>query len=208
MKILIYGDSNTWGWVPNINGYSKNYVPKQYNLEDIWWYPLTVNNEVIVNGLPGRAINNDNPWLEGRNASKTIIKDLNELKDIDLMIVQLGTNDCKSRYNLSAEDITDSIDRFLKMCRSILNCNIVLISPALIKEGNKVTDKYYLGAEEKSRELDLCYRKLAQKDNIGFVSSLDLDVGEDGEHLTLNGHKYLSNKVVCEINKMYNKSIR
>ena len=31
MNILCYGDSNTWGYIPNINGYSKNAIPRQYN---------------------------------------------------------------------------------------------------------------------------------------------------------------------------------
>ena len=74
MKIFIYGDSNTWGYVPNINGYSKNAVAKRYNVTDIWWYPLTKTNDVKVNGLCGRAINNDNPWLKGRNATNYKLK--------------------------------------------------------------------------------------------------------------------------------------
>ena len=35
MKILCYGDSNTWGYVPNINGYSKNATMHQYNEKGI-----------------------------------------------------------------------------------------------------------------------------------------------------------------------------
>ena len=48
MKILCYGDSNTWGYVPNINGYSKDAVMKQYDARDCWWFPLMQGNEVIV----------------------------------------------------------------------------------------------------------------------------------------------------------------
>ena len=67
MRILCYGDSNTWGYIPNINGYSKDAVMKQYDSPDCWWYPLTENNEVIIDGLCGRCIAHENKWLKNRN---------------------------------------------------------------------------------------------------------------------------------------------
>ena len=105
MNILIYGDSNAWGYVPNINGYSKIAIPNKYDVKDIWWYPLLKDNSVIVDGLCGRAISNENPWLPGRNAMETIGDDL-KLVDPDLIILQLGTNDLKSIYKMSALEIT------------------------------------------------------------------------------------------------------
>ena len=75
MKILCYGDSNTWGYIPNINGYSKDAVMQQYNEQDCWWYPLMQGHEVIVDGLCGRCISHENKWLKNRNASETILND-------------------------------------------------------------------------------------------------------------------------------------
>lgn len=201
MKIFIYGDSNTWGCVPNLEGYSKNAKIKQFNKEDIWWHPLIQNNEVIVNGLCGRAINNENPWLEGRNATKTINDDIKNIK-ADLTIIMLGTNDCKSMYNLTAEDITNQLKELSETIESKLNAKIMIISPVKIKEGNKITDKYYKGAEEKSIKLANLYNKLAQEKNYLFVSALDLNLGEDGEHLTLQGHKTLANLVLNKIKEI------
>ena len=146
MKIFIYGDSNTFGWIPNLNGYSKNANILQYQQVDIWWYPLSMENELVVDGLPGRAISNENPWLDGRNAMKTMRKDF-ENQHPDIAIFQLGTNDCKSRYNLSAQEITKQMELFTQKAKELLhNPQIVIISPAKIIEGNKITDKYYNGA--------------------------------------------------------------
>lgn len=194
MKILIYGDSNTWGQVPNINGYCKDVVIKQYNKEDIWWHELLKNHDIMVNGLPGRAINNENPWLEGRNATKTIAEDLKGL-NLDVVIIQLGTNDCKTRYNLSPNEITENLENLIEFIKKQTKAKIIIISPAIIEEGNKITDKYYVGAEEKSTELDIFYRRLALKRNYGFVSGKELEVGEDGEHLTKAGHRLLGVRV-------------
>lgn len=204
MNIYIYGDSNTWGYMPNVNGYSKNAIPQQYDKENIWWNCLTKKHNVIVNGLCGRAINNDNPWLEGRNASKTIEQDLNEIKHkIDLCIIQLGTNDCKSSYNLTAKQIAENMKNLIFKIKNKLNCEILIISPAIIKSGNKVTDKYYVGAETKSLELNEEYLKLSNELNINFIYGTNAEVGEDGEHLTINGHKYLSEKINRKIKEKF-----
>ena len=206
MKILVYGDSNTFGWMPNLNGYSKNANILQYNQSDIWWHPLSIANEVIVNGLPGRAISNDNPWLDGRNATKTMEKDF-ENQHPDVVIFQLGTNDCKSQYNLSAQEITKQMELFAQKSKQLLhNPQVIIISPARIVEGNQITNKYYNGAESKSIELDKCYQKMCHENNYIFISGLKLQTGEDGEHLTKDAHRTLGRKVLHEINKINQSS--
>ena len=193
MKIFIYGDSNTWGYVPNINGYSKNAVAKRYPVENIWWKGLAGRYDVVVDGLCGRAINQENPWFEGRNSSKTIENDIRG--NYDLVLIQLGTNDCKSAYHLSAKEITQNLSCLLEKIESICNAQILIISPAKIKEGNKITDKYYVDAEEKTIEIDKLYQELAYNKDYLFVSGLDLETGEDGEHFTKLSPKELGNRV-------------
>lgn len=195
MRILCYGDSNTWGYVPNINGYSKDAVMKQYNEQDCWWYPLMQDHEVIVDGLCGRCISHENKWLKNRNASETILNDLTKYSDLDLVIVQLGTNDCKSEYGDSAFKITKNLEGLLKTIQTQTTAQILVVSPAIICEDNKITQKYYIGANSKSTELDDLYKHMAQKNNYMFVSGKDLELGEDGEHLTIKGHKSLGNAV-------------
>lgn len=201
MKIFIYGDSNTWGYVPNINCYSKDSIQARYPLDKIWWYPLTLQNEVKVNGLCGRAIANESPFQKGRNASKTISSDLKGVK-ADLTIIQLGTNDCKDIFNLTSEQIASSLATIAKQIQDKLNCKIMLISPAHIMKGNPVTDKYYKYADEKSVNLSKYYKEICEENGYIFVSGLDLRGGEDGEHLTHFGHRQLSERVLKAIEKM------
>ena len=200
MNILIYGDSNTWGQMPDINGYSKDAVAKQYPQTDLWWFAMSKENNLFVNGVPGRAIANDNPWLEGRNASKTIETDLNGLSP-ELVVIQLGTNDCKNRYNLSATQIAEQLEVLASFIQEQTGAKIMILGPATIKEGNKITDKFYIGAEKKSQELNKTYLQLAKKNGYLFVSGNDLEVGEDGEHLTKYSHHRLGNRVMAELEK-------
>lgn len=208
MNILIYGDSNTYGQIPNINGYSLSAVIKHYNLEEIWWGRLIKDHRVSVNALPGRAICNDNPWLAGRNATETVWEDLKD-QHPDLTMIQLGTNDCKSRYKLSAKDITMHLENLIKMIAQITASKIMVISPARIVEGNQITDTYYQGAKHKTESLDVLFHQLCQSQNYTFVSGLDLPVGEDGEHLTSEGHKILGQKVAIVLqNMMQNENLK
>lgn len=198
-RILCYGDSNTWGYVPNIDGYSKNAIMQQYNEKDCWWYGLKQNNELFVDGLCGRCIAHEHKWHKNRNAMQTIMHDLANYTNLDLIIIQLGTNDCKSEYGDSPEQITRNLETLLKIIKEKTNAQIAIISPAIIHEDNKITQRYYVGAENKSKKLDSLYKSLAQKNNYIFVSGIGLEIGEDGEHLTKLGHQQLSQKVLNAI---------
>ncbi len=205
MKIFIYGDSNTWGQMPNVNGYNSNAIPLRYPQRFIWWNKLLEDNQVFVNGLCGRAINNDHTVLKDRNATQTIIKDMQQHTDVDLIILQLGTNDCKSAYNNSAEEITKNLDNLTNIIESQTNAQIMILSPAQIKMGNEVTDKYYVGADKKCAQLDVLFEKLADKKDYLFASCLKAKVDDDGEHLAGCGHKFVAKQVLGVIDSLQNE---
>lgn len=194
MKIMCYGDSNTWGYIPNINGYSKNAIMQQYKECECWWYDLMQQHEVIINGLCGRCIAHENRWLRNRNANQTIYDDLQEHCHLDLIILQLGTNDCKTEYNDSAKDIVNNLENLIAKIKPLAE-NIAIICPPTIYEDSPITSKYYVGAQSKSKQLNKLYKNLAEKNNLVFISGTDLDIGEDGEHLSTYGHQQLKSRV-------------
>lgn len=194
MKIFIYGDSNTWGQVPNDKAYSKNAVQKRYSKEQIWWFPISQNNYVVVNGLPGRAVCNDSPWFDDRNATKTVDKDVPNEK-FDLAIVMLGTNDCKTIYNSPAHVVAKDLFNLVDKIRDKTDAKMLVVGPPRIVAGTNVTDKYYIGGTSKSIALDYFYRVNAKASNTDFISALGAEIGEDGEHLTAHGHKEIGKLV-------------
>ena len=199
MKIFIYGDSNTAGLEPSISNYSAN-AEKYYYLEfQRWWYPLLNNNFLYLDGLVGRSINQEHEKLPNRNAMKTINNDLSGKNDIDLIILQLGTNDCKSAYNLSAQQITNNMKNLIAQIQTQCPAQIMLISPARFDMTKSLTKKYYAGGDIKAEELDKCYSELAKQLNLSFVSGLDIPLGIDGEHFTLQGHKILGQRVADKV---------
>ena len=202
MNILCYGDSNTWGYVPNRNGYAKDAVEQRYAPQDCWWYPLQKDNALQINGLCGRAIAHENPWLPHRNASATISEELSHYPNLDLMIVQLGTNDCKSVYHDSPTTIAANLAHLLKIIKQQTAAQIMLISPAQINENTPITQRYYQGAQHKTIALDRCYQNLAAQHDLLFVSGLAMAVGEDGEHLTKQGHHQLGKMILTQVESL------
>ena len=201
MNILCYGDSNTWGYIPNINGYSKNAIPMQYDKHDCWWYSLIKHN-LYINGLCGRCVAHENKWLENRNAFLTIHDDLKKYKNLDIVIIQLGTNDCKSEYNDSSIKIANNIIKLVQEIKKITNSQVMIISPPQIIENTIITKKYYKGANEKTLQLNKLLEEATKKHGLFFISGIDLNIGEDGEHLTLYGHKQLASKVSAFIKRL------
>ena len=104
-QILCFGDSNTWGLIPK----TKQRYPWGVRWTSILDNELNrhFNNEyrVIEEGLCGRTTVFDDPLRDGRNSFKllpTILESHNPVTDV---IIMLGTNDCKTVYNASAEVI-------------------------------------------------------------------------------------------------------
>ena len=66
---------------------------------------------MIEEGLCGRTTVFDDPLRDGRNSFKlltTILESHNPVTDV---IIMLGTNDCKTVYNASAEVIGQGVER-------------------------------------------------------------------------------------------------
>ena len=190
LKIFVYGDSNTWGYVPTLKVYSGNdNETERYDSSDIWWNALKKDNIVYVNGNNGRTINNDHPDLPNKNALKTISGDFID-SDIDLVIIMLGTNDLKDIYSLTPISIKDNLDKLVNKFIDRYNSKIMIICPPLIKK-TPVTKEKYTDSENKILEYEKVLKEYTKKHDYLFCSAVGCEVGIDGEHLTKKGHQEL-----------------
>ena len=119
--ILCYGDSNTWGYNPRggrygpavrwpavmasllnaASGSSSGAVPPGMtggSPEAAYW--------VVEEGLNGRTTCLEDPIEGGRNGLRQLIPILRSHRPLDLVIVMLGTNDLKHRFNPSLYDVS------------------------------------------------------------------------------------------------------
>lgn len=194
-NVLIYGDSNTWGYVPSITPYiGDDNKTKRYKDKNIYYNYLRKDFNLIVNGLNGRCINNDHPLYSGRNSLLTIDKDLECINNLDIVMIMLGTNDFKDIYKLSNEDILNNLDKLVQVFINKYHPIVVLVAPPRIIEA-KISDEKYTDGLNRTIDYSKKLEEYCNKKGYVFVNSSDIDIGCDGMHLTKKGHKKLGKKL-------------
>ncbi len=203
--IVCFGDSNTHGYCADPGDCADGGI--RFNESERW--PRLLQQQlgddylVIEEGLSGRTTCFDDPIHEGLNALDYIYPCLKSHESVDLLIIMLGTNDCKDRFCASAACIALGMARLVKKAKST-ECwgdhgpNILVIAPPPIGEGmHQSACAATMGSlcAQKSRELARHYQ--GQCDLLGVHF---LDAGRVGAefnrvdymHLTRKGHAALA----------------
>lgn len=197
-QILCFGDSNTYGLVPK----SDERYPWGIRWTSLLNERLGVEHyRVIEEGLCGRATVFDDPLRDHRNGTKLLPAVLETHGSIDLVIVMLGTNDCKTVYGAAAEVIGKGVGRIIEQIRSYeKDSPILLISP--IHLGTQVWKEEYdpefsPASVEVSKRLADVYQKVAEEEHTYFLdaSAYAKPSSIDQEHLDEEGHRLLAEAV-------------
>ena len=203
--IVCLGDSNTHGYCADPKDCADG--GSRFNEQERWTRLLQdhLGEEylVIEEGLSGRTTCFDDPIHEGLNGLRYIYPCLKSHEPVDLLVIMLGTNDCKDRFYASAACIGLGMARLVKKAQAC-ECwdgkkpNILVVAPPPIGEGmlqSFVADTMGKLCVEKSRQLARYYRE--QCDLIGCHFA---DAGAMGcefntvdyMHLTRKGHATLA----------------
>lgn len=199
--ILCYGDSNTYGYNPSNNG--------RYQKKDRWvsilQEKLGKDYEVIPEGLNGRTTAYDRPDGAYQNGLPYLQACLRTHHPLDYVVFMLGTNDCANFMNLTSKDIQLGMEKLINVTIDEVKlmqeneCKIVVVVPAAISDNYKNSFFAFQLDEDsykKSRELVKLYKDLCDKYDCLYLDCSDLQVEEsDGEHLTLESHKQLANRL-------------
>ena len=201
--ILCFGDSNTHGYCADPRDCEDHGI--RFNENERWTKLLQAclgdGYLVIEEGLSGRTTCFDDPIHEGLKGLDYLYPCLKSHEDIDLLIIMLGTNDCKDRFYASAACIGIGMARLVKKamdtdCWGGKKPNILVVAPPPIGEGmlqSQVAATMGEKCVEKSRLLAHYYKE--QCDLIG-CHFLDADGCEfnsvDYMHLTRKGHAQLA----------------
>ena len=206
--VLCFGDSNTHGYCADPADCADGGT--RFTEEQRWTRllqkALGQDYLVIEEGLSGRTTCFDDPIHEGLNALDYIYPCLKSHEAIDLLIIMLGTNDCKDRFYASAACIGLGMGRLVKKAKDT-DCwggkkpNILVIAPPPIEEGmltSPVAATMGQLCVEKSRQLAASYREQCDLLGVHF-----LDAGAIGcefntvdyMHLTSRGHAALARRL-------------
>ena len=110
-RILCYGDSNTYGYLPAGNG-------RRYS-EGVRWPSLLqklLGDEytVIEEGLCGRTTDAEPAGVPWKNGESYLCAALSTHRPIDMVIFMLGTNDLKRKFSYSSMDVAGEMQIFLE----------------------------------------------------------------------------------------------
>lgn len=203
-RILCYGDSLTYGFVPSSAGEWERY-DENTRWTGILQKKLGSGFVVIEEGLPARTIDLDDPRpdKEWRNGSVYLQPCLESHIPLDAIVLFLGTNDTKDFYERSPHQIAESMKRMIETIESVLkdrspHAKIVLISPPPIDTGNKICALNYSHAQPKLEGLATGYEKLAQVKDLEFInlfSELEVPQTADGIHLDEEANRKIAELV-------------
>jgi len=211
--ILCYGDSNTWGYNPDGSGR----YPKHIRWPGVLQKELGENFDVISEGLNGRTTVWDDPVKgEYRNGKKYLLPCLHTHKPIDLVILFLGSNDLKPRYNVTSMDIAQSVESLVNIIKksetgpNMASPDILVIIPPPILIPKDVKDMDYLIPEyekavEKSKQFAETFTNVLKGKCHLFDSSKFIRTSEiDGMHLDPESHSILGKELAKYIlDKIY-----
>lgn len=166
MKVICFGDSNTYGYDP------RSYFGGRYDADSRWVDILAAETgwEVRNMGQNGREIPSAAPGLPA---------------DTDLLIVMLGTNDLLQ--GRTPEQAAERLERFLSGI-SLKRDKILLIAPPPVALGEWVPSPQLI--DDSHAFTQLC-QALAERMGIRFADAgkWDISLTYDGVHFTEQGHK-------------------
>ena len=212
IKIVCFGDSNTYGYEPVTGGRYDESIRWPKRLQKM----LGDDYEIFEEGQNGRTIANDDPWEGGTKCGMDYVLPMLETKRPDLLIIMLGSNDLKIKFSLPPADIAGSlITMIMKIrgyCRSFLGCpdmKILVIAPPAISEPfSESRFETFFGKDDavaRSIELAKWYELVADQNDCYFLNATkEVAAGkEDHLHLDPEGHARMAELVKNKIEEIF-----
>ena len=214
-RVLIIGDSNTWGY--DYDSYTpETGVQKRYAFDERW--PGIVQNllgedyQILEDALNSRTVIVTDPLLPHRRGLDALEADLEIHAPLDLVIIQLGANEFKTMYGRSAGAIAFGMDAMVRTCLvpryGYPAPKVLLVAPAPIhpQASQMALGFHYAeGAYEKSLASGDAYRAVAERRDVGFLDTamLGFELNTvDGVHYSKRDHKALAHTVALRIREM------
>ena len=172
--VLCYGDSNTYGLMPDL----VSRYPREKRWTGILQKELAPEYYIIEEGLGGRTTVWDDPVEEYKNGKKYLLPCLDSHKPLDLVVIMLGTNDLKSRFSVTPFDIGTSMENLIKtVMKSDAGINfkppkILLVTPVPIHSVGRPMDLDQMipDMENRSKALEYYYSRIAENYHLDYLN--------------------------------------
>jgi len=209
-RIMIYGDSNTWGYIPVESGTTTRY-PETVRWPGVLRAALGPGYEVIDEGLSARTTDLPDLTLPqisgaGLDGSAYLPAAIATHLPLDLVVIMLGTNDLKKMFDRSPLRIALGVGKLVDIVAQTKGGVgtsysapkvLVLCPPPLGTVAPPERAERFAGGIEKSKALPPYYEAIAKAAGAEFldVGKLTATDGVDGIHLTPAAHKAIGTGV-------------
>ncbi|SFJ03054.1 SGNH/GDSL hydrolase family protein [Jannaschia pohangensis] len=195
--ILVFGDSNSHGTMPlaRLGGVDRH--PKSARWPDVMGQALGV--EVLIEGHPGRTTVHDDP-IDGahKNGMRALPAILESHRPLDLVVIMLGTNDCKARFGLRGWDIAAAVGKLAQVVQASnagpggAAPQVMLVAPVPVEEAGVLAEMFQ-GGRARSRAIAPALKDEAERLGLPFfdagrVAAVD---GLDGVHMDARAQQAL-----------------
>ena len=202
-KILCFGDSNTYGYIPN-NG-------ARYDKNTRWTGILSLLShgkfKIIEGGCNNRTAFAANPAgkiFTGYEILPELLTD-----DFDAVVLAIGINDTQFLFDTVIEDFTTGIENLINIVQAKCpQAKIILVAPSILTDdvlNGNFACLFDRTSIEKSRQLPLLYQKIAEKQNIEFLdlNSVAKTSSLDGLHYAPEQHKKIAQVIFTILSELF-----
>lgn len=203
-RVLCFGDSNTWGMRPDRDF-------ERYSVDERW--PALLQRslgdgfDIIEEAMCARTTDVDYSHKTGRNGKTYLQSCLESQNPLDAVVIMLGTNDAKTDFKRTPDQIAQALKGLLDVVRRLARSqngtpHVLLVSPVPANPDapdfvKKCADRYDVHAVQTLRDLAPAIQRLAKENNVAFFDAASVaSVGDDGIHLTVEGHYKLAKSLV------------
>ncbi len=203
-RILCFGDSNTWGYIPG--------TAERYSESERWTCLLQnmlgSSYSVVEEGMTGRTTVFDTGFDDLLNGKKALGYILKSQLPLDVAVVMLGTNDlCDHHMDRIELGITEII-RLLKNADHIYRTKtpvfphgvkILLVAPIPYGDETALSDDI----KKESRLYGEAYKRVAVNTGVCFLNPEGkIKSGIDGIHFTPESHRVLAELIYSSLMEM------
>jgi CubicO group peptidase (beta-lactamase class C family)/lysophospholipase L1-like esterase len=216
-RVLVFGDSNTWGWIPVERGFPTARYDADRRWPGVAQAALGHDYEIVEEGLSGRTTDLADASVQevpgaGIDGSAYLPAAIASHLPLDLVVIMLGSNDLKTAYDRSPEEVALGLRRLIERIQSMDRSvwteypapKVLVVAPPPFVATARFPGAVFAGGIEKSRQLARHFETVADATgaeflDAGTITSAD---GVDGLHLTEAAHRRLGLAIAGKIGQI------
>jgi len=202
--VLLYGDSILWG----VNATTGQRHDRANRVDTIVQQMLGDDIEVVGEGFRGRTMFGENGFFPERDGLAQFGPIFASHLPIDVVVIMLGTNDLNSKALHPANEIAESIPKYVEKMQYWCDFmgfslpSLLIVSPPDVDQQSiKKFSEVFAGTVDRIAPAVDALQQVAQRDGHAFLDSRKIarSINTDGIHLDAAETKKLADAITAQV---------